>query len=63
MNSATILAASKNLDRALKIYKGIITLDRNFMPAYIGLCDILLESGERKEAIELLEDAYAATSR
>ena len=31
------------------------------MPAYIGLCDILLESGERKEAIELLEDAYAAT--
>ncbi|MEK6680502.1 MAG: tetratricopeptide repeat protein [Nitrospirota bacterium] len=55
------LAASKNLDRALKIYKGIIKLDRNFMPAYIGLCDILLESGERKEAIELLEDAYAAT--
>lgn len=55
------LAASKNLDRALKIYKGIIKLDRNFIPAYIGLCDILLEKGDRKEAIELLEDAYAAT--
>ncbi|MBI5182627.1 MAG: tetratricopeptide repeat protein [Nitrospirae bacterium] len=55
------LSASKNLERALKIYRGIIKLDKNFIPAYIGLCDILLGKGDRKEAIELLEDAYSAT--
>ncbi len=54
------LAASKNLDRAEKIFKSIIKLDKNFIPAYIGLCDILVETGEKKDAIEMLERAYEA---
>jgi lipopolysaccharide biosynthesis regulator YciM len=55
------LVASKNLDRAEKIFKSITKLDKNFIPAYIGLCDILVETGEKKDAIEMLERAYETT--
>ena len=56
------LLESGDLERAKKIFRGVIKLDKDFIPAYLGLGEVYLEDQKPKEATELLEKAYKMTS-
>lgn len=56
------LLESGNLERARKVFRGVIKLDRDFLPAYLGLGEVYLEENKVKEAAELWEKAYKMTS-
>lgn len=56
------LLEAGNLERAKKVFRSLIKLDRDFVPAYLGLGEIYLEDGKIKEAAELWEKAYKMTS-
>lgn len=56
------LLESGNLERARKTFRGVIKLDRDFLPAYLGLGEVYLEEHKEKEAAELWEKAYKMTS-
>jgi len=49
-------------DRARRYFRGAIKLNRNFIPAYIGLGEILVDEGKIKDAGELWEKALEMTS-
>lgn len=51
-----------DLERARKVFRGVIKLDRDFIPAYLGLGEVYLEEQKSKEAAELWEKAYKMTS-
>ncbi len=51
-----------DLDSARKIFRGVIKLDRDFIPAYLGLGEVYLEEDKVKEAGELWEKAYKMTT-
>lgn len=51
-----------DLERAKKIFRGGIKLDKDFIPAYLGLGEVYIEDGKVKEAAELWEKAYKMTS-
>lgn len=56
------LLENSDLERAKKIFKGVLKLDRDFIPAYLGLGEVYIEDGKVKEAAELWEKAYKMTS-
>lgn len=56
------LLESGNLERAKKIFRGVIKLDKDFLPAYLGLGEAYLEEQKPKEADELWERAYKMTA-
>jgi len=56
------LLEAGDLERARKIFRTVIKLDKDFVPAYLGLGEIYLEDGKIKEAAELWEKAYKITS-
>lgn len=56
------LLETGDLERAKKIFRGVIKLDKDFIPAYLGLGEVFLEEGKQKEASELWEKAYKVTS-
>jgi lipopolysaccharide biosynthesis regulator YciM len=49
-------------DQARRYFKGAIKLDRNFLPAYIGLSTAQIKEQRIQDACELLEKAYWVTS-
>lgn len=49
-------------DRARRYFRGAIKLNRNFIPAYLGLGEILAAEGKLKDAGELWEKAFEITS-
>jgi len=51
-----------DLERAKKVFRGVIKLDKDFVPAYLGLGEVMLEEGKPKEAAEVWEKAYKLTS-
>jgi len=51
-----------DVERARKIFRGVIKLDKDFIPAYLGLGEVYLEEDKAKEAAELWEKAYKMTS-
>lgn len=51
-----------DLEHARKNFRGVIKLDKDFIPAYLGLGEVYLEEGKVKEAAELWEKAYKMTS-
>jgi lipopolysaccharide biosynthesis regulator YciM len=51
-----------DVERARKIFRGVIKLDKDFIPAYLGLGEVYLEEDKVKEAGELWEKAYKMTS-
>lgn len=55
------LLESGNLERAKKCFRGVIKLDKDFIPAYLGLGEVYLEEGQSREAAELWEKAYKVT--
>ncbi|MFA5073685.1 MAG: tetratricopeptide repeat protein [Nitrospirota bacterium] len=56
------LLEAGNFDRARKQFRGVIKLDKDFIPAYLGLGEVYLEEGKAKEAAALLEKAYKMTA-
>jgi lipopolysaccharide biosynthesis regulator YciM len=56
------LLESGDLERGKKIFRGVIKLDKDFIPAYLGLGEIYLDEGKVKDAAELWEKAYKMTS-
>jgi len=51
-----------DLERARKSFRGVIKLDKDFIPAYLGLGEVYLEEGKAAGAAELWEKAYKMTS-
>ena len=56
------LLEAGDLERAKKIFRGVIKLDKDFIPAYLGLGEVYLDEGKVKDAAELWEKAYKMTS-
>ncbi len=56
------LLEAGDLERARKSFRGVIKLDKDFVPAYLGLGEVYLEEGKVEEAAELWEKAYKMTS-
>lgn len=50
-----------NPDKARRYFRGAIKKDRGFLPAYIGLGEILLHEGKTKNAADILERVFAKT--
>ncbi len=50
------------LEQARKVFRGVIKLDKDFIPAYLGLGEVYLEEGKAKDAADLWEKAYKMTS-
>jgi len=49
------------LEKAKKAFKTVLRLEKNFIPATLGLAEVLLREGENEEAINLLEKSYEGT--
>lgn len=56
------LLEAGDLERARKVFRGVIKLDKDFVPAYLGLGEVYLEEGKQKEAGQLWEKSYKLTS-
>jgi tetratricopeptide (TPR) repeat protein len=56
------LLEAGDLERAKKTFRGVIKLDKDFIPAYLGLGEVYLEENKAAEASELWEKAYKMTS-
>jgi tetratricopeptide (TPR) repeat protein len=56
------LLEAGDLERAKKIFRGVIKLDKDFIPAYLGLGEVYFEENKASEASELWEKAYKMTS-
>ncbi len=50
-----------SMERARRYFRGAIKLDRNFLPAHIGLGDLLLRQGKTRQAARLWEKSYHLT--
>jgi tetratricopeptide (TPR) repeat protein len=48
-------------DKARRYFRGAIKKDRSFLPAYIGMGEILLHEGKTKAAVEILKKVYSRT--
>ncbi|HJU04900.1 MAG TPA: tetratricopeptide repeat protein [Nitrospiraceae bacterium] len=48
-------------DKARRYFRGAIKRDKSFLPAYIGLGEILVREGKTKSAGEILEKVYVKT--
>ena len=51
-----------DLEKAKKAFRTVLRLEKDFVPANLGLAEVLLREGESEEAINLLEKSYEQTS-
>jgi lipopolysaccharide biosynthesis regulator YciM len=51
-----------DLEKAKKAFRTVLRLDKDFIPATLGLAEVHLREGESEEAINLLEKTYTQTS-
>ena len=56
------LLEAGDLEKARKVFRGVIKLDKDFVPAYLGLGEVYLEEGKPKEAGQLWEKSYKLTA-
>lgn len=49
-------------EKAKKTFRTIIRLEKNFIPAYLGLAEVMLREGESEDAINVLEKTFEQTS-
>jgi lipopolysaccharide biosynthesis regulator YciM len=52
---------NNQLEKAKKAFKNILRTEKDFVPATLGIAEVLLQEGEGEEAINVLEKAYEAT--
>lgn len=50
------------LEKAKKAFRTVQRLEKDFIPATLGLAEVLLREGENEEAVNLLEKCYEETS-
>jgi lipopolysaccharide biosynthesis regulator YciM len=50
------------LEKAKKAFRTVLRLEKDFIPAILGLAEVLFREGEAEEAINLLEKSYEQTS-
>jgi lipopolysaccharide biosynthesis regulator YciM len=48
-------------DKARRYFRGAIKKDRTFLPAYIGIGEILIQEGKTRDAVEIMKKVYAKT--
>jgi len=53
---------SGDLEKAKKAFRTVLRLEKDFVPAMLGLAEVLLREGETEEAINHLEKSYEQTS-
>jgi len=53
---------NNQLEKAKKAFKTVLRLDKDFIPATLGLAEVMLREGESEEAVNLLEKAYENSS-
>jgi lipopolysaccharide biosynthesis regulator YciM len=51
-----------SLEKAKKAFSTVLRLDRNFVPAYLGLAEAMLREGKSEDAIALLQKGFEQTS-
>lgn len=49
-------------EKAKKTFRVILRLDRDFIPAYLGLAEVMLREGESEEAVDFLEKGFEQTA-
>lgn len=50
------------LEKAKKAFKTVLRLDKDFIPATLGLAEVMLREGESEESVNLLEKTYELSS-
>lgn len=50
------------LEKAKKAFKTVLRIEKDFIPAVLGVAEIMMREGENEEAINFLEKAYESTS-
>lgn len=50
------------LEKAKKAFRTILRMDKNFLPAYLGLAETMLREGETEDAVNFLEKGFEQTS-
>lgn len=53
---------NNQLEKAKKAFRTVLRLDKDFIPATLGLAEAMLREGESEEAVNLLERTYEITS-
>ncbi len=53
---------TNQMEKAKKAFKTVLRIDKDFVPATLGLAEVMLREGESEEAINLLEKSYENTS-
>ncbi len=53
---------TNQLEKAKKAFKTVLRIDKDFIPATLGLAEVMLREGESEEAVNLLEKAYENSS-
>lgn len=49
------------LDKAIKAFRAVLKLEKNFVPAYLGKAEALLRQENADKAVEILEKGYETT--
>jgi TolB-like protein/Flp pilus assembly protein TadD len=63
MAQAMVLRAQNRFDEAIRAYDAVLTLNRNFVPAYANIAYAKLSAGSTVDAIPLLEEAIRLSPR
>lgn len=53
---------NNQLEKAKKAFKTVLRIEKDFVPATLGLAETMLREGEGEESINLLEKAYESSS-
>lgn len=52
---------NNQLEKAKKAFKTVLRLNKDFIPATLGMAEVMLREGESEEAVNLLEKSYEST--
>ena len=52
---------NNQLEKAKKAFKTVLRLERDFLPAILGLAEVMLLEGDSEEAVNLIEKSYENT--
>ena len=63
MGQAMVLRAQNRFNEAIRAYDGVLTLNRDFVPAYANIAYAKLSAGSTEDAIPLLEEAIRLSPR
>lgn len=51
-----------DIEKAKKAFKTLLRMNGDFIPAYLGLAEVMLREGEAEDAVDFLEKSYEQTS-